>query len=336
MTTANTGLRDTLPPQPVGIEPAERAVVDDRGSSLAEPHTPRRQFPWSTVFAYCLLVGGSLVLLIPFVWMVKSSLSTEAMVQSGQITVEFGQTADGGAAGPQWVNYPESMRLLGADLGRFGIGWWPTFPALANTVFITSLSIAGQILSCSLVGYGFARFRFRGRGPLFMLMLSTMMLPAQVTMIPVFLLFRSLGMVDTFWPLILPMFLGSPFFVFMFRQFFAQVPEELMEAARIDGAGHFRVYWTMMLPLSTPVIAIVAIYTFMGTWNDFMGPLIYLNSPEKGTLATALNSFNGEYGVRQAHLLMAASFITMLPCIVLFFAAQRYFVGNLADSGLKG
>ena len=166
-------------------------------------------------------------------------------------------------------------------------------------------------------------------------MLSTMMLPYQVTMIPVFVMFRWAGMIDTFWPLILPQWFASPFFAFMFRQFFAQVPEELMEAARIDGASNWTIYWRMMLPLSGPVIAIVAIFTFMTTWNDFLAPLIYLNSAENRTLALALNSFNGQYGVTSANLLMAASFVAMLPCIVLFFAAQRYFVDNAATTGLK-
>ncbi|MEL7240371.1 MAG: carbohydrate ABC transporter permease, partial [Planctomycetota bacterium] len=174
------------------------------------------------------------------------------------------------------------------------------------------------------------------RNILFLLMLSTLMLPPQVTMIPVFILFRSLGMIDTFWPLVLPMWLASPFFVFMFRQFFSQVPEELMEAARIDGASNFAIYWRMMLPLSGPVIAIVAIYTFMTAWNDFLAPLIYLNSPENRTLALALNAFKGQYGVQNAHLLMAASFVCMLPCVILFFAAQKYFVQSVATSGLKG
>src|SRR2546423_11854130 len=151
--------------------------------------------------------------------------------------------------------------------------------ALANTVVISTLTVLGQVISSSRVGFGFARFRFRGRGILFMVMLSTMMLPAQVTMIPVFVLFRWLGWIDTFWPLILPAWLASPFFVFMFRQFFAQIPEELMEAARIDGASNWRVYWQLMLSLSGPVIAILSIFTFMDACYDFLGPLHYLNSP---------------------------------------------------------
>ena len=326
MSTTTTGIRETLPPQPMGVEPAERSAIARGGPSRG------KGFTWRSVWVYVVLVAGAALLIVPFVWMVKSSLSTEAIVQSGEITFSFGQTQDGTPVGPQWGNYPESLEKMGAGMR----GKLPVFPALANTIFVTTFAIIGQILSCSLVGFGFARFRFRGRGVLFILMLSTMMLPPQVTMIPVFILFRSLGMIDTFWPLILPMWLATPFFVFMFRQFFAQVPEELMEAARIDGASNVAIYWRMMLPLSGPVIAIVAIYTFMSTWNDFLAPLIYLNSPENRTLALELNGFKGQYGTSRAELLMAASFLTMLPCIVLFFAAQKYFVQSVATSGLKG
>jgi multiple sugar transport system permease protein len=156
-----------------------------------------------------------------------------------------------------------------------------------------------------------------------------------VTMIPVFVLFKSLNMIDSFWPLILPAWLASPFFVFMFRQFFTQIPEELIEAARIDGATNARIYWQLMLPLSGPVIAIVAIYTFLGTWNDFMNPLIYLNSASNRTLTLALNSFRGQYGISDVHLLMAATVVCMLPCVILFFACQKYFVESVATTGGK-
>ncbi len=269
--------------------------------------------------AYAVLVIGAIAFLVPFYFVINGSLKTEAAVQGGDFI-----TPPATLEAVRWENYPTALVMM-----RFA-------PALANTVVITTLSVLGQIISCSLVGFGFARFRFRGRSILFMVMLSTMMLPAQVTMIPLFVLFRGLGMIDTFWPLAIPAWLASPFFVFMFRQFFAQVPEELIEAARIDGASNWRIYWQLMLPLSGPVIAIVAIYTFLAAWNDFLGPLIYLNSPENRTLALALNSFKGQYGVSEAHLLMAASVVCMLPCIVLFFAAQRYFVESVAASGLKG
>jgi multiple sugar transport system permease protein len=273
------------------------------------------------IIAYILLVLGSFAFLVPFYFVVNGSLKTEAAVQTGDFVSPPKSLADA-----RFSNYP---RALSPDRMNF-------WPALANTTVITTLTVLGQIISCSLVGFGFARFHFRGRAVLFMVMLSTMMLPAQVTMIPVFVLFRSLHMIDSFWPLIIPAWLASPFFVFMFRQFFAQIPEELIEAARIDGASNWRVYWQLMLPLSGPVIAIVAIYTFLGAWNDFMNPLIYLNSPENRTLALALNSFKGQYGTKDAHLLMAASVVTMLPCVVLFFAAQKYFVQSVAMTGLKG
>jgi ABC-type glycerol-3-phosphate transport system permease component len=277
--------------------------------------------PMRRTLIYATLLVGSLAFLLPFYFIVNGSLKTNAQVQGGNFVSPPKSLAD-----VQWSNYPDA---LAADRMNF-------WPALANTVVITTLCIAGQIISCSLVGFGFARFRFRGRSPFFFIMLSTMMLPAQVTMIPVFILFRWLGMIDSFWPLIIPAWLASPFFVFMFRQFFASIPEDLVEAARIDGASHWRVYWQLMLPLSKPVIAIVAIYTFLGTWNDFMGPLIYLNTADNRTLTLALNGFKGQYGNLEAHHLMAASVVCMLPCIILFFAAQRHFVESVTMTGLKG
>jgi ABC-type glycerol-3-phosphate transport system permease component len=272
------------------------------------------------ITAYTILILGSILFLIPFYFVVNASLKTEAQVNAGDFVSPPRLLVD--------VNFGNYSRALAPDKMNF-------WPALSNTVVVTTLCVVGQVLSCSLVGFGFARFRFRGRSVLFMLMLSTMMLPAQVTMIPVFVLFRAMGMIDTFWPLIIPAWLASPFYVFMFRQFFAQVPEELIEAARIDGCSNWRVYWQMLLPLSGPVIAIVAIQTFLFGWNDFLGPLIYLNSPENRTLALGLNSFKGQFGNTDAHLMMAATIVCMIPCVLLFFAAQRYFVESVATSGLK-
>lgn len=280
-----------------------------RGQSLNRPTWPK------TLLIYTLLITGGLLLMLPFFILLSNSLKTDQ---------EISNTDQWLPSVPQWSNYAEALEMM---------GFWP---ALANTTVITTLCVIGQVVSSSLIGFGFARYRFRGRQLAFAIMLATMMLPAQVTMIPVFLLFRSIGAIDSFLPLILPNLFGAPFFIFMFRQFFQQVPEELLEAARIDGASAFTIYARIMLPLSMPVIAIVAIYTFMFNWNDFMAPLIYLNAPENKTLALALNSFNGQYGVQYRHLLMAASFVTMLPCIVLFFAAQRFFIDTGATSGLKG
>jgi multiple sugar transport system permease protein len=271
---------------------------------------------WSA-FTYMLLITGAIAMLIPFVSMISSSLKTDPEIQQVPPRI-LPRTV-------QWHNYADALGPDKMDLAR----------TLPNTVVISVCCVLGQIVSSSLVGFGFARFRFRGRNTLFLIMLSTMMLPAQVTMIPLFVLFRWLGWIDTFWPLIVPAWLAGPFFVFMFRQFFAAIPEELMEAARIDGAGTLRIYWQIMMPLCGPVVAITAIYTFMNTWNDFLYPLIYLNSPGNRTLALALASFNGQYGVSHVNQLMAASFITMIPCLLLFAAAQRYFVENIAMTGSK-
>jgi multiple sugar transport system permease protein len=275
-----------------------------------------RQHGW-TAAIYAMLILGSVAMLGPFLWMIGSSLKTDPEIQHVPPTIL-----------PQkyeWHNYVDALGADKMDLGR----------TLPNTVVVSVLCVLGQIISSSIVGFGFARFRFRGKNALFLIMLSTMMLPTQVTMIPLFILFRWLGWIDTFLPLIVPCWLAGPFFVFMFRQFFTAIPEELMEAARIDGAGTLRIYWQIMMPLCGPVIAITAIYTFMNTWNDFLNPLIYLNSPQNRTLALALASFNGHYGVSHANQLMAASFVTMIPCLLLFVAAQKYFVENIAMTGGK-
>lgn len=312
------------PPQPSDAIAQPRPAIEAAGTSAlwtSRKHRPRSGVSRRHQFlAYAVLVLGSLAFIVPFYFIINGSLKTEEAVQAGDFIRLPHAWSD-----IHWSNYARALSPAKMD-------FWP---ALSNTVVITTLCVLGQIISCSLVGFGFARFRFRGRSILFMVMLSTMMLPAQVTMIPVFVLFKYLHMIDSFWPLIIPAWLASPFFVFMFRQFFTQIPEELIEAARMDGASNLRIYWQLMLPLSGPVIAIVAIYTFLGTWNDFMGPLIYLNSPENRTLALALNAFKGQYGVSDAQLLMAASVVCMLPCVVLFFACQKYFVESIAMTGGK-
>lgn len=272
----------------------------------------------------CLILG-SVAMLFPFWWMATTSLSTEA--QATEAAAGFRAWP----SNPQWHNYPAALRKMGSQ------PWIGFLDALANTVVITALCVVGQVISCSLVGYAFARLRFRGRSVAFIVMIATMMLPMQVTMIPMFIMFRSFGWIDTIMPLVVPAFFGTPFFIFMFRQFFSQVPEALVEAARIDGCGHLGIWLKIMLPICKPVIAITAIFTFIGTWNDFMGPLIYLQSEEHMTLAVALNSFQNQYGdFRDAHYLMAASIVTMVPCIVLFFVAQKQFVSGLILGGVKG
>lgn len=279
-------------------------------------------------FRYLFLVLVSGVLLFPLWWMISVSLETPARAGAATLSAEeFSWLPED----PQWRNYPNALREVGTR------PWIGFIDAFANSVVVTVLCVIGTVVSCSLVGYAFARIRFWGNRPMFLLMLSTMMLPAQVTMIPLFLLFRWLGWIDSLLPLIVPAFFGNAFFIFMFRQFCSQVPEALVEAARMDGYGHLGIWWRVMLPICRPVVAIAAAFTFIYVWNDFLGPLIYLHSEEQATLAVALNSFRNQYGgLEDVQYLMAFSLVTMLPCILLFFVAQKQFVSGLTTGAVKG
>ncbi|MFZ4696624.1 MAG: carbohydrate ABC transporter permease [Phycisphaerales bacterium] len=278
--------------------------------------------------AYATLVLGTAIMVFPLLWMICVSLLTPDKAQAATVSGDLTKLVP---ADPQWGNF-------GAALSQMGSVRWKGFlDALANSVVITTIVVAATVLSSSLVGFAMARMRFRGREPLFLLMLATMMLPGQVTMIPLFLLFRGLGWVDTILPLVVPAFFANAFFVFMYRQFISQVPEALVEAAKVDGWSWLGIWWHVILPLCRPVTAICAVFTFIYVWNDFMGPLIYLHSDEQATLAVALNSFRNQYGgVNKVNLLMAASLVTMVPCILLFLAAQRQFIEGLGKGAVKG
>ena len=277
---------------------------------------------------YALLIAGTVTFLFPLWWMVAVSLMTPEAAQAA--TVRGGLTALV-PTDPQWHNYPDALMQMGS------VRWTGFLDALANSVVVTVLATAGTALSSSLVGMAFARMRFRGSRPMFLVMLGTMMLPAQVTMIPLFILFRNLGWIDTFLPLVVPAFFGNAFFIFMYRQFIAQIPEALLEAARLDGQGWFGIWWHVILPLTRPVTAITAVFTFIFTWNDFLAPLIYLQSDDQATLSVALNSFRNQYGgITKVNLLMAASLTTMVPCILLFLAAQKQFIEGLGEGAVKG
>ena len=277
---------------------------------------------------YALLIAGTVTFLFPLWWMVAVSLMTPEAAQAA--------TVRGGLAAlvptdPQWHNYPDALMQMGS------VRWTGFLDALANSVVVTVVATVGTALSSSLVGMAFARMRFRGSRPMFLVMLGTMMLPAQVTMIPLFILFRNLGWIDTFLPLVVPAFFGNAFFIFMYRQFIAQIPEALLEAARLDGQGWFGIWWHVILPLTRPVTAITAGFTFIFTWNDFLAPLIYLQSDDQATLSVALNSFRNQYGgITKVNLLMAASLTTMVPCILLFLAAQKQFIEGLGKGAVKG
>ncbi|MDH7601653.1 MAG: carbohydrate ABC transporter permease [Armatimonadota bacterium] len=274
----------------------------------------RRIKPW-IVLAYAALIIGSIISLIPFFWMVTSSFKDPSKV--------FADPPQWWPKPWLWSNYAKAFEKM-----PFALYTW-------NTVKITATCLVGQLLSCSLVAFGFARMRFPGRDILFIVLLSTMMLPAQVTMIPVFKIFATLGWYDTFLPLTVPAFFGSAFFVFLLRQYFMTIPHEMDEAARIDGASTWQVYWRVLLPQAKPALATVAIFSFMAHWNDFLGPLIYLSTPAKRTLALGLYAFQGQYSTDWNYL-MAASTVVMLPLLILFFAAQKYFIQGVVISGVKG
>lgn len=234
--------------------------------------------------------------------------------------------------GVRFANYAEALAQMGGDgggrLGAFG-------RLVANTVLVTVLSILGQLLTCSLAGYAFARVDFRGRDLLFVAVLATLMLPEQVTAIPRFLLFRWMGLIDSYYPLVLPTVLGgAPFFIFLFRQYFLALPPELSEAARIDGLGHFGIWRRIYLPLARPMLVTVGLFTFLATWNDFWAPLIYILSPEKRTLTLALAGFNRSYDTA-VELMMAATGMVLAPCVVVYFLAQRLFMRGVEVAASK-
>lgn len=229
---------------------------------------------------------------------------------------------------PQWQNYIKAWapEALDETFNRY----------LLNTIIITVLGITGVLLSSTFVAYAFARFRFPGRDILFLIMISTMMIPVQVTMIPTFILFKYLGWIDTFAPLIVPTFFGGGAFnIFLMRQFFMTIPYELDDAAKIDGCNYFQIFSIILLPLVKPALATVAIFGFVYNWNDFLNPLIYLNSTSNYTLALGLQTFTTMYGT-DYNLMMAASTIVLLPILIVFFFGQRYFIEGVATSGLKG
>jgi multiple sugar transport system permease protein len=273
--------------------------------------------------AYAALVALSVLPLLPLVWMLSSSLKTDS-----QIFPPEGQSAAAVTLARllprpiHWSTYPQALHMI------------PFLTYLKNTLFLCLVTVLGAVFSSAIVAYGFARIDFKGKQPLFLLMIATMVLPGQVTMIPVFALFRWLGWYGTYLPLTVPAFFGSPFYIFLLTQFYRTLPEELSEAARVDGAGEWRIFRQIILPLSKPALATCALFQFLGTWNDFFGPLLYINDSSRYTLAYGLQQFLSIHGGEWAQLMAAATLFT-LPVIVLFFFAQRTFIQGIATTGVK-
>ena len=273
---------------------------------------------------HVVLLALCLPCLLPLVWMTSTSLKTDAQIFPREHEAARPFSLQSVVPHPvKWSNYPEALKAV------------PFGAYLRNTLTLCVLTVIGAVLSSAVVAYGFARLRFPGREWLFLLMISTMALPSQVTMIPVFALFRKLGWYGTFLPLIVPSFCGNPFFIFLLRQFFQTIPEELTEAARIDGAGEARIFSRLMLPLARPALATCALFQFLGAWNDFFGPLLYINEPSRYTVAYGLQQFMSSFGGEWAHLMAGATVFTV-PIIVLFFLAQKTFIQGIATTGSKG
>jgi len=283
-----------------------------------EPVIPTRET--KPTILHLVLISGSALFLIPFVWMVGTSLKPDA-----QLTIYP----------PVWIphpvlwkNYPDALAFLPKS-SLYGL------INVRNTLIIAIMSVIGTVLSSSLVAYGFARLRWPGKDWVFGLVLATMMLPDAVTMMPRFLIFRELHWIDTLSPLWVPSFFASAFNVFLLRQFFLGIPKELEDAAKIDGCGYFGTWWRIMIPMVKTPIAAVTIMSFLASWKDFLGPLIYISSPEKMPLSYLLQLYNSSHGGEPQYL-MAVTTLVILPVVVLFFFTQRYFVEGVSLSGLGG
>ncbi len=281
--------------------------------------TARLRRALGTTVLYLVLLAGAAVLMTPFAWMISTSLKDKSEVMLLPIRWI-----------PQeilWSNYPKAL---------FGAIPFMTF--FKNSMIVVSVDLLGDVFVCALVGYAFARLRAKGKEILFIIVLSTMMLPAQVVLVPTYVLYKWLGWIDRLHGLIVPNLLaGGAFFIFLFRQFFQTIHRELDDAAKIDGCDLFGIFWRLMLPLSRPALITVGVLSFFDHWNSFLWPMILLKSEKNYTVAVGLRFFQS-YQTESANLpqLMAASIVTLLPCLIIFFIAQRYFVQGVVVTGVKG
>lgn len=276
----------------------------------------------STVLTHIALVVLSVAFVLPLLWMFATSLKpiTETLTSP-----------------PKWVpskilwsNYPDAIKYNSEQLGYI-----PFLVYARNTIIVTILTVVGAVVSNSLVAYSFSRLKWPGRDAFFAVTLATMMIPFPVLMVPTFALFRWLGWVGTFKPLWVPAFFASAFSIFLLRQFFKTIPMELSEAAKLDGCSELRIFTDIIVPLAKPALTVVAVFTFMGSWNDFLGPLIYLVDQNTFTLSLGLSAYQTQHGGTPWNLLMAATLLVILPVILVFFFAQKVFIQGIATSGLK-
>ncbi|MBX6773262.1 MAG: carbohydrate ABC transporter permease [Chloroflexi bacterium] len=267
------------------------------------------------LLTHLVLIVFGVVFLIPFLWLFSTSLKTDPQI------FRFP---------PEWIPNPVTLNQY-----RLALTTIPFFTYTRNSLIYCVTTVVGVVLSCSLVAYGLSRVRWPGRDLLFLITLGTMLLPFEVTLVPLFIVFRTFGWIGTFLPLIVPSFFGSAFYIFLLRQFMMTLPIELSDAARIDGASELRIFWSISLPLIRPALAVVALLQFLGAWGDFLGPLVYLTDQSTYTISLGLQQYNTQYGTEWGQL-MAASTLLTLPIIVLFFLTQRTFIQGVTLTGLKG
>ncbi|MBN1562292.1 MAG: carbohydrate ABC transporter permease [Anaerolineae bacterium] len=267
------------------------------------------------VSAYVIMTALALVFMIPLLWMLSTSLKGRWEIFAWPPTW-IPETF-------HWENYQEAFAKY--PLARF----------MGNSAFLVVMNIIGELVSVPLIAYGFARLRFPYKKTLFMLMLSTMMVPGHIKLIPLYNVFSRLDMIDTYWPLILPSFFGNPFFIFLMVQYIRTIPRELDEAARIDGAGTWTILYRIILPLCRPPLTVIIVFTFLWTWNDFLQPLVYLNDFNKYPIAIGLAFFRGRYSV-EWNLFMAATLVSIIPILIIYFFAQKHLIGGISSIGIKG
>jgi multiple sugar transport system permease protein len=298
----------------VETKPAPVRPSPKRATLTAEQAERIRRF--QRACAYVMLVAATAVFVLPFLWMITTSLKSDA---------------DNLAFPPDFL--PSSFHFENYARGWSGSLPFTTF--LLNSVMITALSMLGNLVSCVLPAYAFARMRARSAGVLFSFMLATMMIPREITLVPKYVLFSRLGWVDTYLPLVVPEFFGVALYIFLLRQFFTTIPQELVDAARIDGASELRILWRVMLPLCKPAIAAIMLFSFVSNWNQVLEPIIYLRTTEKFTIPLGLAMFSGQYAT-QYNQMMAVAIISLMPVLVLFFIAQKTFIRGVTLTGIAG
>ncbi len=290
-------------------------ALDVQGQ-LRRSEARRRYTRWvGRALVYSLMTFLALLFMLPIFWMASTSLKMPQEI--------FAWPPEWIPSEPQWGNYAEAF------------GKYPLARYMLNSAILVLANIIGGLISTPIIAYGFARFDFPGKHVLFLLMLSTMMVPGHIKLIPMFWLYQKLGLIDTYWPLILPAFFGNPFFIFLMTQFIRTIPRDLDDAARIDGAGAWGILYRIIIPLSRPALTVVVVFTFVWVWNDFLEPIIFLRDWNSYPISVGLAFFQGRYSV-EWHLFMGATLVSIIPILVVYFFAQRHLIGGLASIGIKG